>query len=420
MKGLTAACLLILSLLTALPSFAGAWRPVLHSHEQGPELLVAVDKARQQLFMLSRRSPLKLLKSLPCTTGQSNGDKLVQGDLRTPEGVYFIQSRLRGGLDWELYGDVAYPLNYPNPVDRIRGKTGSGIWLHGRGKQLVPRDTRGCVALADPDIDGLENDLATGTPVVIADELNWTDTPGEDQLLARKLVSSVQQWAKDWSRRSDDFFAHYDPEGMTRSGVDFQWFQNRKQRIFSSHPWIDVMVENVHALPGPGYWVTWFDQLYRTGSLTSAVGKRLYWLQDDDGNWRIAGREITDAAPDLQKTYLEHRAQTLAPLVRSWADAWETGDLDTYAGFYDPHAVQGSRRGADHIRDYKAQLWEEKRPLRVGLQDLDFRLHSGGIAATFIQTYEDATGYEDKGRKTLVFTPTGQGWRIVSEQWSAL
>lgn len=420
MKGLTTVALLMLLLTAVAPVRADGWEPVLHSHEQGPELLVAVDKGKQALYMFGRRSPLAVLKSLPCTTGQSNGDKFEQGDLRTPEGVYFIQGRLRSGLDWELYGDVAYPLNYPNPVDRIRGKTGSGIWLHGRGKQLVPRDTRGCVALSDPDIDGLENDLAAGLPVIIAEKVGWDKVSGPDGAMAEELSKRVQRWARDWSLRSEAFFEHYNPELLTRSGIDFQWFRDRKRRIFSSHPWIDVLVTNVRALPGPGYWVTWFDQYYRTGSLNSAVGKRLYWQQDDDGSWRIVGREITSAAPDLKDLYLEQRAQELQPLVRTWAEAWERADIQAYAGFYDSDAVQDGRRGRENISQYKAQLWAEKNPQTVKVEDIRIQLHAMGLAASFIQTYRDASGYEDKGRKTLVFQPSAQGWRIVNEQWRAL
>jgi ketosteroid isomerase-like protein len=305
-------------------------------------------------------------------------------------------------------------------VDRIRGKTGSGIWLHGRGKQLVPRDTRGCVALSDPDIDGLENDLAAGLPVIIAEKVDWDKASGPDGAMAEKLAKRVQRWARDWSLRSEAFFEHYDPELLTRSGIDFQWFRDRKRRIFSSHPWIDVLVTNVRALPGPGYWVTWFDQYYRTGSLNSAVGKRLYWQQDDDGSWRIVGREITSAAPDLKDLYLEQRAQELQPLVRTWAEAWERADIQAYAGFYDSDAVQDGRRGRENISQYKAQLWAEKNPQTVKVEDIRIQLHAMGLAASFIQTYRDASGYEDKGRKTLVFQPSAQGWRIVNEQWRAL
>jgi murein L,D-transpeptidase YafK len=420
MKGLTPPALLLILFLVAGTARADGWSPVFSSHDQGPELMVAVDKDSQTLYVLGRHSPLEVVRKLPCTTGQSDGDKIERGDLRTPEGVYFIVGRLDQGLDWELYGDVAYPLNYPNPVDRIRGKSGSGIWLHGRGKQLIPRDTRGCVALADPDIDGLGKDLFTDMPVVIAGKVAWTETDGRDAREAADLAGKVRDWAKTWSARSEHFFDFYAPKLLSASGIDFDGFRAHKRNIFKSQPWIDVMVDNVKALQGPGYWVTWFDQYYRTGSLTSAVGKRLYWQQDESGNWRIVGREITSASADLAGKYLAARSEELRGLIHSWAEAWQKADLKDYASFYDKAAVQDGRRGADDIAAYKATLWAERPPRVVDVEDIEIRPHEMGLMASFVQTYRDASGYEDKGRKTLILTPTPDGWRIVNEQWRAL
>lgn len=420
MKGFVPHALLLMLLLVAGTADADGWSPTFSSHDQGPESMVAVDKQAQTLYLLGRHSPIEVVRRLPCTTGQGQGDKAERGDLRTPEGVYFIEGRLDKGLDFTLYGDVAYPLNYPNPVDRIRGKSGSGIWLHGRGKQLVPRDTRGCVALADPDIDGLGDQLFTDMPVVIADHVAWTETPGDDAAAAEQLVQQVRDWARDWSARSERFFAHYAPKALTASGIDFQAFRAHKENIFRSQPWIDVLVDHVRALQGPGYWVTWFDQYYRTGNLTSTVGKRLYWQRDDQGVWRIVGREIADASGDLPERYLQARGEELRGLIRDWASAWKRADLKGYAAFYARDAVQDGRRGAKDIADYKASLWTERPPRAVDVKDIEIRPDARGLAASFVQTYEDASGYADKGRKTLVFTPTADGWRIVNEQWRAL
>ena len=112
----------------------------------------------------------------------------MEGDLRTPEGVYFVGHRINRKLDWDLYGNLAYSLNYPNPVDRIMGKTGGGIWIHGRGKEFLPRDTRGCVALKVPDMRDMASRIAYGMPVVIASDLSWTQEPGVSDLTAKDLA----------------------------------------------------------------------------------------------------------------------------------------------------------------------------------------------------------------------------------------
>ncbi|MEF2143811.1 MAG: L,D-transpeptidase family protein [Desulfovibrionaceae bacterium] len=420
MPELKTTALLFCFLTLAFPAWAGGWNPTLGSHAQGPKTMLVIDKASQTLYMFGRHSPLEVLRKLPCSTGQSDGDKVQRGDLRTPEGIYFIQGQLDRGLEWELYGDVAYPLNYPNPVDRIRGKTGSGIWLHGRGKNLVPKDTRGCVALANPNIHALDGELSPGMPVVIADKVAWTEDEGPDGPEANILTDKVREWAEDWQDRSEEFFAHYLPEAMPYSGIEFNGFRDHKKGIFARQPWIQVMVDNVYAMHGPGYWVTWFDQYYRTPSMTSTVGKRLYWQQSDDGNWRIVGREVTKPSEDLTEKYIQNKTEQVRSLVATWAEDWLKADAAGYATHYDEDAVQDSRRGIKDIANYKATLWAKRAPTEVVVENLNVQPHGQGLQATFIQTYSDASGYQDKGVKTLILRPSGKGWLIVNEQWRAL
>ena len=50
------------------------------------QAVVAVDKSRQRFFLMEKGKSRDYL----CTTGQAQGDKQVRGDLKTPEGVYFV------------------------------------------------------------------------------------------------------------------------------------------------------------------------------------------------------------------------------------------------------------------------------------------------------------------------------------------
>jgi len=415
MRLLVAVLMFILSGTSAL---AGGWSLTLSSHDYGPERIVAVDKSAQTLIMLERKSPLHEVRRFPCTTGQSLGDKEEEGDLRTPEGVYFVGRRINRKLDWDLYGNLAYSLNYPNPVDRIMGKTGGGIWLHGRGKQFLPRDTRGCVALKVPDMRDMARELAYGTPVVIASDLSWTPELGDGEATAGMLAGKLRDWARDWGARSDHFFSYYDPALMTLSeGSDFKSFVAHKHNVFASNPWIQVMVDNIRAVPGPGYWVTWFDQYYRTSGMASTTGKRFYWKQGPDGEWRIVGREYTPAGEDLTDKDLAAVSGEVRTLVEQWREAWLAMDAEAYAGFYASSAEQGGRRGATDIIDYKKTLWAKAAPVTVKVDDLEVTPDSRGLQVAFLQTFEDATGYSDVGRKTMVLTPENGTWKIESEQW---
>lgn len=400
------------------PALAEGWAPTLSSHSLGPDRIVAVDKTTQMLIVLERKSPLHEVRRFPCTTGQSVGDKLIEGDLRTPEGVYFVGYKIDRPLDWDLYGDLAYSLNYPNPVDRINGKTGSGIWIHGRGKEFVPRDTRGCVALKVPDMRNVAQEIAFGTPVVIASGVEWSQEAGEDGAVADGLAQELHTWAANWQNRDDAFFEHYDPALMTISeGEDFAGFVDHKKNVFAAKPWIHVMVDNIRAVPGPDYWVTWFDQYYRTSDLVSTTGKRFYWKRDPQGKWRIVGREYVPASEDLSDKYLAAKSEEVRALLQDWKVSWLTMNAEAYGDLYTPQALQGTRRGATHIVDYKKTLWAKTAPVKVEVDDLMVVPHPKGLQVAFVQTFEDAGGYSDIGQKTMVLTPDDGTWKIDSEQW---
>lgn len=402
----------------ASTAFAGGWELTLSSHSHGPERLIAVDKSSQTLIMLERKSPLHEVLRYPCTTGQSTGDKLVEGDLRTPEGVYFVQNRIDRKLDWDLYGDLAYSLNYPNPIDRINNKTGGGIWIHGRGKTFTPRDTRGCVALRVPDMKNVANEIHAGTPVVIANDLTWTQEPGESDMVALTLAKNLQSWATDWQNRDEVFFSHYNADLMAKSeGRSFDGFIANKRNIFAAKPWIHVMVDNLRIIPGPNYWVTEFDQFYRTPGRVSTTGKRFYWMQNEQDQWHIVGREYVPATQDMGPAYLAAKSKEIRGIVEQWRSAWLDANVDAYATFYAPRATQGERKGATRIVDYKKTLWAKKPPVKVEVDDLKVTPHPKGLQVAFVQVFEDANGYSDVGRKTMVLTPDNETWKIDSEQW---
>lgn len=163
----------LLPLLFALliPVAASAeWTAGLASHS--PEYLLAADKSRKLLFQVERlRNDPVITRQFDCIHGRREGDKQKEGDLRTPEGVYFITHKITQKLDFMEYGPHAFNLNYPNPADRLRGKTGSGIWLHSKGQPIAGLTTRGCMAIEQNEITDLVPILVPGTPVIIAEHL---------------------------------------------------------------------------------------------------------------------------------------------------------------------------------------------------------------------------------------------------------
>ena len=81
----------------------------------------------------------ELKQSFSCTTGKKTGDKLREGDLKTPNGVYWLFKSWSGlelaeyfGKAANVYGVGSFELTYPNYLDLVLyGKNGDGIWIHG-------------------------------------------------------------------------------------------------------------------------------------------------------------------------------------------------------------------------------------------------------------------------------------------------
>jgi len=172
---------------------------LLHLDPAQHPYVAAVDASRSRLYWFANRSDasgqprLELLMDTYVSVGIQGVGKEREGDGRTPLGVYFIQKNLPGETLPDLFGIGALTLNYPNAVDVMRKRTGSGIWLHGTPSaqySRAPQATDGCVVLSNPEMTRL---LALGglrlTPVLIARELQWLPAsqaaPDREALLAR-------------------------------------------------------------------------------------------------------------------------------------------------------------------------------------------------------------------------------------------
>lgn len=168
--------------------------------------VIAVDASKSRLYWFANKTvdPLKPALELVLDTyisvGQKGIGKLREGDGRTPMGVYFVNKSLKGQTLPDLYGAGALTLNYPNAVDLMRGKTGSGIWLHGTPNAQyarAPWATDGCVVMSNPEMDRLLRlKNVEKTPVVISDKLEWTSA--DRSVPAREgFTKTLNQWILD-------------------------------------------------------------------------------------------------------------------------------------------------------------------------------------------------------------------------------
>ncbi len=260
---------------------------------------IVVDKSNHRLYVYEYAgsdAPPRLVRDHYVSTGKLIGNKNLRGDLRTPEGVYFVTGYIPDRRLPDKYGVGAYPVNYPNELDARLGKTGDGIWLHGTERAYYsrpPLDSEGCVVLPNPDLLALDAYLDPGvTPVVITERVQWLAAE-EWQQLRGEVLGALEAWRADWeSGDVERYLSHY-AEDFWSKGHDAQSWAARKRMVAAGKTYQQVRLEDVSvfaypetAEDGRELMVVNLRQDYRSNNFNSAMGKRLY-LAKDDGRWKV-------------------------------------------------------------------------------------------------------------------------------------
>lgn len=134
---------------------------------------ILIEKEQRRLMLISKGEVLKTYKI--ALGGNPNGPKERQGDNKTPEGTYFIDSRNK-----DSRYHLALRISYPNERDRKRAKElgaspGGDIMIHGLkngfswvGDFHTGIDwTKGCIAVTDEEIEEIGKLAPNGTVVEI-------------------------------------------------------------------------------------------------------------------------------------------------------------------------------------------------------------------------------------------------------------
>ena len=254
---------------------------------------IVVDSRRSRLYVYANdQGKPRLVADYYVTLGKNGIEKTREGDQKTPVGVYHVTANLPRNKLTDFYGAGAYPINYPNEWDRRQGRNGHGIWLHGVPAEVysrAPRASDGCIVLANPDLQAVARQLQIGvTPVIIADEIEWTDAASLDAERA-SLAAELEQWRADWqSRDTERYLAHYSRE-FSGPGQDYAAWAAHKRKVNSAKSWIKVGLGNVTMLRYPSerdVVVVSFEQDYRSNGLSNVMKKRQYWAKEA-GRWKI-------------------------------------------------------------------------------------------------------------------------------------
>ena len=179
---------------------------------------IAVDASRSRLYLFENGPKgLQLVADHYASVGRLGIEKSVEGDQRTPLGVYYITSRLEGRQLTDFYGSGALLLNYPNEYDRRQGRTGSGIWLHGVPSDSYarsPNSTDGCVALYEGHVlvathpRGQRKGQRVTTPDHLPPQAQWffaRDRQWLDEQASEAYLNAYIQTVKTLIQSPDDW-----------------------------------------------------------------------------------------------------------------------------------------------------------------------------------------------------------------------
>lgn len=226
-------------------------------------LACSKDKGVLELYTPDAQKRFSLKKRYSAFTGKNAGDKSVAGDLKTPIGIYTLVEKKKN-VD-PFYGPMAFVTSYPNLYDKIRGKNGTGIWVHG-----VPlsgtRDpfTKGCIAINNNDLLQLDQTINPSNTLLIIDSSLKQNV---ESSAYSAILAGLYQWKYAWTYNDlDTYLSAYDPSFKRFDGMNFTQFKAYKERIFSKNETKTIAMDHLNIIPYPGdkrnlFWVT-FNQLY--------------------------------------------------------------------------------------------------------------------------------------------------------------
>ncbi len=393
---------------------------LLYWPEEDSDYAILVDKSAQKVFLYRWDNLFAPVKVFNASTGENNGPKSTKNDKKTPEGVYFFTDCYKKNELAPRYGTRAFPIDYPNPMDKKKGRDGYGIWFHGLDKPLKPKDTNGCIALDNHNIDELATYIQLNdTPVVINSRIEMV-SPDAQEKEKKQLLKVIEDWRRAWERKEiDQYMSFYSPR-FTSDGKNREQWKKYKTLVANKYNEITVEIENLRLLKNDGIVMAKFGQRYSTERLESKGEKRLY-LQQNSTEWKIVGEffqkeKVRRFAP--KKPY-GSSLEDIKRFIFSWKKAWQEKDLQTYMLCYD---ARFRSRGMDleAWKKHRQRLNLKYQSVKVDVMGLSIVQVSNQTAkVSFKQNYL-ADEYLDFGLKNLLLVKRGEHWKIKEETWQRL
>lgn len=386
--------------------------------------VLVVDKKYQKIYVFRKSGTFTKVFESPCSTGKKSGDKQVAGDEKTPNGIFFATKILHNPGPPEIYGTMAFPLDYPTLSDKRDGKNGNNIWIHGTTKSLLPKQSSGCVVLRDGDLKRLANFIYLNrTPVVISESIKWVPqsyVPVSKNELENILISWNKAFVEKDLRKIDSLYM----QGTEIKGKRREDLHNKikNMKIINKH--FDLQPRDISILQEGNNAVITFDQIFDVNSNNSFQGfyNKLI-LEKINNKWYV----VDDTTPSaVSKTIAlaksnEKRSdgiddppqKEIRQLVNKWLTSWQSGDMESYRSCYAPDFTS-REMDLDAWIIHKSTVRQKSENISIRIDNLQISADGDTAQASFIQQYSSSV-LKSKGKKTLELRKIGDSWKIRRE-----
>lgn len=264
-------------------------KDVTYGYYESTKFLILVEKGTKELKVLENVNNLfSQVVQDNVIVGEKPGDKQIEGDLKTPEGVYELTSKLTK-LD-PFYGPLALVTSYPNTFDKAMNKKGHGIWIHGMPLNEKREEfTQGCIALDNPNLVNLDKSIRLNEALVLISEGKLEKVKKDD---ISSILSFIYKWKDAW-RKSDieRYLSFYSNNFRRYDGLTLDGFSQYKKRIFSRKEDKTIVFSNINIIPYPNslnkkMYKVLMDEKYRTRNY-KFDGKKELFIELKDNSIKI-------------------------------------------------------------------------------------------------------------------------------------
>ena len=365
----------------------------------GPVHFIVVDKSTQKLMVFEQQQSLKLLKTYVCATGENPGTKIISGDSKTPEGLYFI-TEIYEDNKITVFGSRAFHLDYPNIFDKHAGHLGDGIFIHGTNKTLIPYSTNGCITLANEDLDDLATYLTiNAVPIIVLEKLSVP------------LLETDLKISKDDYRFEEILNAlSFPPGSLPSDNVETLSFLTLGDQAIASIRY----------------------RVYDEYSAEYRYSKRAYLTAAVSNSWRtlhlVQSQDIIPTLLALHPVKHQFRERPTPPesldvqmdedeevlaFVKKWQTAWTEKDINTYIDCYSP-SFRNGRLDRKRWRAKKDYLNKKYDFIKVAIQNIAITRTDAGANVSFFFEYQ-SDQYQASGTKFLELINKDDKWMIQKE-----